>query len=272
MKLKIVLLFLLCMITAQFVFSQSGEWTYYSYSSYKGYHKSFNSGDQKTSGMRSWNSWKTDCCVQFYYYMKNGKVGEKTVCGDVRDFKSELKKWDHLKYGYEQGWKNIHRVVHVCKNDKNDHTKYASRSDQYRYRKSQDQNSKNSGDHNNDDTQEYNDSNKSGDYNRKAWYKYYGKGNVIFTKEDHFEGNYKAKPSGSFDYRRLGFYPRSIVVSRSGRYVVVNYRDQYKREKSFVVKKDIPDMKSYMLKNLKLDSKYKYEPYKAITKVTVMRN
>ena len=160
-------------------------------------------------------------------------------------------------------------MVHQCKDNHHGNEKYASGGNRkYQFQHKNDY----SKDKSNNKTYGKGRSDNKDGYNNKAWYKYYGKGNVIFTKEYNYEGSYKAKPNGSFDYRRLGFYPQSIIVSRSGRYVVVNYRDQYRREKSFVVKNDIPDLKSYMTKNLKLGSEYKYEPYKAITKVTVMQN
>src|SRR5690606_22272732 len=94
----------------------------------------------------------------------------------------------------------------------------------------------------------------------------------LFGSDYHYEGPYRAQASGSQDYRSLRFYPKSIILSKSGRYAVIEYQDNYNRRKSFVLKEDMPDLRKYRTSNLKLGSEYRNEPYKAITKIVIMRN
>ena len=279
---------LLCFFV-QNAYSQS-HWTFYSNSNHKGYHKAYDAGEQKASHQWNWNSWKSDCCVRLYYYTRHGKLGEKTLCGDVRDFKSELKKWNDLKYGYQSGWKNIQRVNMYCddhqyaaKNtssrlNQNANQNYNRNTNQNTYNRNTNRNQNNyardnnTRDYNNNHDQAKNNYNRQDDFAKKPWYRYYGKGNVIFASDYDYEGQHRAQASGSHDYRSLRFYPKSIILSKSGRYVVVEYRDSYNRKKSFVLKEDVPDLRKYMASNLKLGSEYRNEPYKAITKFSIMRN
>lgn len=277
---------LLCFFV-QNAYSQS-HWTFYSNSHHKGYQKAYDAGEQKAAHQWKWNSWKSNCCVRLYYYTRHGKVGEKTLCGDVRDFKSELKKWEDLKYGYQSGWKNIERVKMYCddhqyaaknnstqrnQNTNNGNQNYNRNTNQNNYNRNTNRNQNNytRNDNNNHD-QPNNNYDTKNDYAKKPWYKHYGKGNVIFASDYHYGGQYRAQASGSHDYRSLKFYPKSIILSKSGRYVVVEYRDNYNRRKSFVLREDVPDLRKYMTSNLKLGSEYRNEPYKAITKIVIMRN
>ncbi len=71
-------------------------------------------GDYSACSAWNYNSWKTKCCVKLYFHYKNGKKGQKTVCGDVPDLKSEMKKWGQLKYGHDGGWKNVYKAEFYC--------------------------------------------------------------------------------------------------------------------------------------------------------------
>lgn len=279
-RLNYVLVILLCFFI-QDAYSQS-HWTFYKDSNYKGSQKKYDSGEMKTSYQWKWNSWKSDCCIKFYYYSKHGAVREKKLCGDIKDLKAELKKWDDLKYGYHQGWKNIYKIRLYCDdgkyaNNRNNHdnrNNYNNRNNHDSRNNHDNRNNNNRNNHNNyDNKQEHpskQDHNVKGDYTSMDWYKYYGKGNVIFAEDYNYGGKYKARATGSQDYRSLQFYPRSILLSKSGRYIVMEYRDHQNRRKSVVLKKDVPDLKKYM-SNLKIASKYNSEPYKATTKFTIMR-
>lgn len=68
--------------------------------------------------------------------------------------------------------------------------------------------------------------------------------NVIFTKETNFHGTIKALASGSHTRNSLGFTPKSIVVSNSGRYAVIALSGPC--VKSFVVKDDIADLEQHI--------------------------
>ena len=302
--LHYVFAFLLCFLL-QNAYSQN-QWTFYSNSHYKGYHKSYDSGEMKVSNQWKWNSWKSNCCIKFYYYTRHGKVNQKILCGDVRSFTDELKKgWDDMKYGYRHGWKNIQKVELYCdkkyasnnngsyngnqKNHNRNRSNYNNRNDYKNngnnYNNRQERNgytsNRNRNNYNDRNVRnEYNNKknhrgnktdNTKGDFSRYDWYKYYGKGNVIFTSDNHYGGQYKARASGSLDYRSLRFYPKSILVAKSGRYLIVEYKDQYNRRKSFKLKEDVSDLNKYMASNLRLGDKYEKDPYKAITKFTIMR-
>ena len=90
------------------------EWTCYNSNNYKGGKKMISPGEYDNCSNWNYYSWKTNCCVKFYYYYKDGKTGEKVLCGDVRDLKYEMKKWGNLKYGYQGGWKNIYKATFYC--------------------------------------------------------------------------------------------------------------------------------------------------------------
>lgn len=276
-RLNYLILFLLCFLL-QNTFAQS-HWTFYNDAYYKGYQKEYDSGEIKASHQWKWNSWKSDCCIKLYYYSKHGAVREKKLCGDIKDLKAELKNWDDLKYGYDQGWKNIQKIRLYCDDDKyadkNNRNNHDNRNNYNTRNNHNTQNNyKTQKNHDNyDNKQEHpskQDHNVKDDYASMDWYKYYGKGNVIFAEDYNYGGKYKARATGSQDYRSLQFYPRSILLTKSGRYIVMEYKDHQNRRKSVVLKDDVPDLKKYM-SNLKIDSKYNSEPYKAITKFTIMR-
>lgn len=277
MKTLNILTALLLGFCAQTALGQS-HWTFYSHVNYKGNNKAYEAGEQHVSQW-NWNSWKTDCCVKIYYHTLQGKLAEKTLCGEVRDFKSELKQWKNLKYGAHAGWKNIQRIKMYCDNQptarnsgphSNQNAHPANQNYQANYRGNENKGRTPQKSYPADQKQLNNNVVKK-DFANQAWYKHYGKGNVILAADYHYEGQYKAQATGSFDHRSLKFYPKSIIVSKSGRYVVVEYQDNYHRRKSFVLKEDVPDLAKYMSAHLKVGSEYKNEPYKAITKISIMR-
>jgi hypothetical protein len=92
-------------------------WTCYSSNNYKGSKKTLQAGEYDNCSNWNYYSWKSNCCVKLYFYYKDGKKGEKILCGDVKDLRYEMKKWGNLKYGYQGGWKNISKAVFYCEGD-----------------------------------------------------------------------------------------------------------------------------------------------------------
>jgi len=90
------------------------EWTCYTSNNYRGSKKMMSPGEYDHCNNWKYYSWKSKCCIKFYYYYRNGKKGEKVLCGDVRDLRNEMRKWGNLKYGYQGGWKNIYKAVFYC--------------------------------------------------------------------------------------------------------------------------------------------------------------
>ncbi|NND05049.1 MAG: hypothetical protein HKN87_01600, partial [Saprospiraceae bacterium] len=88
-------------------------WTFYGSNNFRGNKKMMSTGEYDNCSNWRYYSWKADrnCCIQFYYYKKNGQKGKKKICGDMRDLKSEMRKWGSLKYGSNQPWRNIYKAV-----------------------------------------------------------------------------------------------------------------------------------------------------------------
>nr|MBX2817931.1 hypothetical protein [Saprospiraceae bacterium] len=117
--LQIIALSLLVSLgTTQLSFADnfSGEWSLYSTTNYRGGKKTMNPGSYDNCHTWRYNSWKIsdDCCVTLYYMKRGGGEGTKKICGSVRDLKREMQRWGSLKYGWQQGWKNVEKVKFEC--------------------------------------------------------------------------------------------------------------------------------------------------------------
>ena len=99
-------------------------------------------------------------------------------------------------------------------------------------------------------------------------------GNVIFASKNDYDGKLKVLASGSHTPSSLGFAPKSILVSKSGRYVVVTLRKGIDPS-SFVVSDDIPDLGEYIRNLMKPGSPIGVPPASSanqhITKITIMQ-
>ncbi|MCB0686094.1 MAG: hypothetical protein KDC53_06205 [Saprospiraceae bacterium] len=149
------------------------DWTCYTSNNYRGGKKMLKAGEYNNCSSWRYYSWKSNCCVKFYFYYKNGEKGEKVLCGDVKDLKSEMRSWGDLKYGYQNTWKNIYKSVFYC--DGNDN--YADKN------------------HNNNN----NNNNNYGNYND-----YLRKGQAVAWRDQGYKNSYEGYMPGK------KYYPKDL--------------------------------------------------------------
>ena len=112
---------------------------------------------------------------------------------------------------------------------------------------------------------------KDDGYKNKNWYPKFKNGYIIFTEYANYEGKYQGKTPGDYDDRKLGFYPRSIGVPSSSIYVVLEWRAANGKTKSETIKKDIYDLDKFLLEHGGVYKDYKKYPYKAVSRIAVLR-
>lgn len=99
-------------------------------------------------------------------------------------------------------------------------------------------------------------------------------GNVIFASKSDYDGKLKVLASGSHTPGSLGFAPKSILVSKSGRYVVIELLRGIDPS-SFVVRDDIPNLAQYINNLMKPDSMVVVPPASSasqqIAKIIIMQ-
>ncbi|NND31593.1 MAG: hypothetical protein HKN76_03310 [Saprospiraceae bacterium] len=109
------------------------------------------------------------------------------------------------------------------------------------------------------------------DYRKKPWYGKFRNGYIIFTEYKYYDGKYQGKVPGDYDYRKIGFYPRSIGVPSSSIYCVIEWRAANGKRNSEVIKKDIPDLDKFLMDHGGVYKDYKQYPYKALSRIAVIR-
>ena len=89
-------------------------------------------------------------------------------------------------------------------------------------------------------------------------------------KKPNFQGRYIAKPQGDWRYQQLPFIPQSLKPS-SNRYFVIEYYDRNKRKKSATIKREVKDLNDFFRKEGGIHRDYEKYPYKALTRLAIMR-
>ncbi|MCB0664371.1 MAG: hypothetical protein KDC80_01045 [Saprospiraceae bacterium] len=197
------------------------DWTCYTSNNYRGSKKMMNAGEYENCSNWKYYSWKSNCCVKFYFYYRDGNKGEKVLCGDVRDLKNEMRQWGNLKYGYQGGWRNIYKAVFYCEGN-ND---YAENNNHNNH------NNNNNGNHNN---------NRGGNYNDML-----RKGQCVVWRDQGYKNDYE------------GFMPEKKYYPRNLRYkfwslqcpdnyeVYWVYKSRNGREEEYTCDGKISDLRSH---------------------------
>ncbi len=186
------------------------EFVCYSSNNYRGQKKMFRSGEYTNTSQWRYNSWKTNCAVKLYYHTKNGRKAERTLKGDVRDLRSQMRGWKDLKYGYRAGWRNIYKAVFFCADDRGQGPKKPPRNTG-----SNDQN-----------------------YNKLL-----NSGHCVVWKGSGYGQDYVSyKPGQKYFTRNLKFRFASMRLPND--YLVMfTYRSKSGRSKTYECKTDVRDMK-----------------------------
>ena len=173
-----------------------------------------------------------DYLVMFTYRSSNGRNKEYQCRTDIRDINAIARSWDIRDK--RNPWKHI-QYFELRKAKSNSSTGGNDRG-----------------------------------FDGKEWYNRYKTGYIVFSEHKYFDGDYEAKANGDYDYRKLGFHPKSIYVPKSNRYLIMEYYAKNGKVKSAVIKKSIDDLDRYLY-HLGVNKKYKKTPYKAVKRFAVIR-
>lgn len=172
--------------------------------------------------------------VVFYYMDRNNREQQYVVTQDLQDFYRVCEKWNIRDR--REPYKFIKRIVVREAKGNNGHA--------------------NNGNNN--------------DYRNEKWYNDYTKGYVVYFEKPNFQGRYIAKPQGDWRYQQLPFIPQSLKPS-SNRYFVIEYYDRNKRKKSATIKREVKDLNDFFRKEGGIHRDYEKYPYKALTRLAIMR-